>query len=280
MENNNVAKTSETAVTNLGGLQFKSFSEMKAWGDEIAQSGLTPLKSGAQVVAAVMMGKELGLEPMISVNNIIPINGKATLSIHLINSLLLKAGIVTEILRDYEPCVAFALKGEDGKAYKEGGVPVVLRVDFADMEAKDNEVKGKGIVDYKTIVRMTRVLKQPDGTFKPMSITASFSYSNALAADLAGNSKKENWVKYISRMCLHRATAFAGRMIGADITLGMYETSEMLDTTTIPYTMDQEGKVSFEMSEEKQRSNENIEEAKVINEDTAPETNNNTETNK
>lgn len=271
-------ETSKTAVTKLGGLEFKSFSEMKAWGDEIVKSGLTPLKSGGAVVAAVMMGKELGLEPMISVNNIIPINGKATLGIHLINALLLQAGVVTEVIRDYEPCVAFAMKGDDGKSYKgEKGdqAPTVLRVGFADEEARTHEVKGKGIVDYTTVVKMTRSIKQADGTYKAMSVTSSFSYNDSVKAGLH---EKDNWAKYMKQMCLHRATAFAGRLIAADITLGMYEVSEMLDAQQIPYVIDSEGKVDIINNDvEKPKSNEVFEEAVVVAE-VEDNSNNNTTT--
>lgn len=261
MEENLTKESSNTAVATLGGFQFKSFNELKSWGAEIVKSGLTPLKTGEAVVAAVMMGKELGLEPMISVNNIIPINGKATLGIHLINSLLLKAGIVTEIVRNYEPCVGFAMKGDDGKAMLDGGKPVILRIGFADEEAKDHEVKGKNIVDYKTIVKMTRILKQEDGKFAPMSVTASFSYQESLTADLA---KKDNWSKYPKQMCLQRATAFAGRLIGADILLGMYETSELCDAHNIPYVVQEEGKVTIIEPVKESKSDDTVQEAVVI----------------
>lgn len=268
MEENLAKETSLATTTNLGGLKFKSLSEIKTWGNEIAKSGMTPLETGEKVVVAIMMGKELGLEPMVSVNNIIPINGKATLGIHLINSLLLKAGIVTEVIRSYEPCVAFAMKGDDGNVYKEfkdetdkKGTPVILRIGFADEEAKEHEVKGKTIVDYKTVVKMTRNLKQEDGSFKPMSVTASFSYSEAVQADLM---KKDNWKKYTKQMCLQRATAFAGRLIGADILLGMYETSELLDAGNIPYSIEDNGKVTIiNENETKSKSNEHFEEATV-----------------
>lgn len=265
MEDTKQNDISSTAVTKLGGLEFKSFSEMKTWGEEIVKSGLTPLKTGVAVVAAVMMGKELGLEPMISVNNIIPINGKATLGIHLINALLLKAGIVTEIIRNYEPCVAFAMKGENNEPYRgeKGDEPLtILRIGFADEEAKDYEVKGKKIKDYRTVVKMTRNLKQEDGTFRLMSVTSSFSYQDAVQADLV---TKDNWSKYIKQMCLHRATAFAGRMIAADITLGMYETSEMADVAGVPYIIDTEGKVTIiEPNVKESNLNESIQKSEEV----------------
>ncbi len=259
-ETSNTAVT--TQVTTIGDLQFKSFVEMKAWGDEVVKSGMTPLKTGGAVIAAVMMGKELGLEAMVSVNNIIPINGKATLGIHLINSLLLRAGIVTEVLRDYEPCVAFAMKGDDGKPYLDEGKPIILRYGFADEEPKSHEVKAKKIVDYKTTIKMTRSLRQEDGTFKTMSVTESFSYNDALQADLM---KKDNWAKYTRKMVSQRLTAFVGRAIADDILLGMYETSEMADASHVPYHMSEEGKITIiETNATETKSNEHVEEAQVV----------------
>lgn len=241
--NEQLSKTSEAVATTFGALNFKSFDEIKAWGEEVAKSGLTPLKTGGQVVAAAMMGRELGLEPMVSVNNIIPINGKATLGIHLINSLLLKAGVVTEVVKDYFPCVPFAMKGDDGKPVLDGnGKPIIVRFGFIDEEAKDYEVKSKTIADYKTVVKMTRSVKQPDGTFKTMVCTASFSYSDAVTAKLA---EKDNWKNYMAKMCLNRATAFCGRMIASDVLLGMYETAELCDANNIPYNYTEEGKVTI-----------------------------------
>ncbi len=264
MEDKQIEKKSSTAVTTFGGVQVGSLKEAEAWGEEMIKRGFTSLKSGGAVVAAVMMGRELGLDDMMSITNIYPINGRATLGIHLINSLLLKAGIVTEIIRDFEPCVAFAMKGEDGKVYKgEDGQssPIVLRIGFADEIPKEHEVKGKTIVDFKTVVKMTRNVKQADGTYKPMTVIASFSQSEAIQAKLA---EKDNWRNYMKQMCLNRACSFAGRLIGADILLGMYETSEMLDTTNIPYTI-QDGKVTIiDANPSSAKSNETFEVVKEI----------------
>lgn len=242
-DNKELSRADATTSITASGLTFKSFDEMKKWGEEIIKSGLAPQATGGAVVAAVLMGKELGLEAMVSVNNIYSVNGKASLGIHIINSLLLKAGVVTEVIRDYEACVGFALKGEDGKAYKgDDGLssPTLLRIGFIDELPREHEVRGKIIVDYKTIVKMTRMLKQPDGTFATATVTASFSYSDAVTAKLMD---KANWKMYPKQMCLQRATAFAGRAIGADILNGMYETSELLDIHNIDYTIE-DGKIT------------------------------------
>lgn len=253
--------TKELATTTDTVLDFKSIEEIQAWGDKIAKSQLTPLKEGKDVVVAVLFGRELGMPPMVSVNNIYPINGKGTLSVHMINALLQKHGVVIENIRQYEPCIMFALKGEDGKAaifdakgnvakrddkgnIPEGCSPMILREGFADETPKEHEVRGTKIVNYKTIIRLTRKLKQPDGTFKEMSVDSSYSLAEATSADFYP--KKDNWKNFPKQMCHARALAFGGRMIAADLTLGMYETSEIADTVKgMQYDMKEDGHIEI-----------------------------------
>jgi hypothetical protein len=252
MKNDLVKSSSEQAVTTS--FQFTNLDQVREWGKEVVNSGLTPLKKPEAVVAAVMMGKELGLEPMVSVNNIIPINGKATLGIHLINALLLKAGVVTEVLREYEPCFRFALKGDNND-------PIITKIDFIDGTLRDGESRGKSIVDYKTVVRMTRSIKQPDGSWKEMIITKSFSWSDAITAGLH---EKDNWKNYPAILTLKMATVTAARIIAADVLLGMYETGEMADAAGVPYSMTDDGKVTIiESTVTKSKSNESFDEASV-----------------
>lgn len=243
--------TKELAATNDTLTAFRSLDEIQTFGDRIAKSGLTPLKEGKDIVAAILFGRELGLQPMVSVNNIYPINGKGTLSVHIINALLQKNGVVVEKIRDYEPCMPFALKGENGKAalfningaevernsdgsIPLGASPLVLREGFADERPKDHEVRGTKIVNYKTVLRFTRNLKQPDGSYREQIIESSYS---TIEAAQAGLSSKDNWMKYPRQMVLNRALAFGGRLIGSDILLGMLETSEMADANNLPYKL-------------------------------------------
>ncbi len=245
-----VSKPQERGVANFGGLQFNTLADMKAWGSEIVRQGFTPLKTGEAVVAAIMMGKELGLEPMVSVNNIYPINGKATLGIHIITSLLLKAGVVTVITKDYEACVPFVMKGDDDKPYmtevEVDGVkkqkPILLRIGFADEDARPHEVKSKSVIDWRTSVKMTRQIKRPDGSYTEITVEQSYGIADAQTADLT---KKDNWKNHPKQMVRTRAITLAARLIASDILNGVYETSEMLDVANIPYVVTEEGKVTI-----------------------------------
>lgn len=241
----------ELAVDTFGA--WKNLDEIMAFGKKVIDSGLSPLKKPQDVVAAILFGRELGMPPMVSINNIYPINGKGTLSVHMINALLQKNGVVVEVIKNYEPVVAFVLKEEGsdkaalfdktgrpvkrlatGEAPAES-IPMVLREGFADESPKDHEVKGSRILGYRTVLKFTRKIKQPDNTWRDMIVESSYSTMEAYQANLMGNEKKENWVKYPKPMTLNRALAFGGRLVGADIMLGMYETSEMADANNMPY---------------------------------------------
>jgi len=273
MEDNQVIKTVENSgkIPAFGTVSFKDFSELMNFANKIAESKLTPLKKGEDVLAAILYGKELGLEPMTSVNNIYPINGKATLGVHLINALLQKAGIVVEVLNDYEPCVGFALNGDDGKViFKDaqgtvvetdekgkptvaGAKPIIVRVDYISSEPKSYETRSKTIVDYRTTMRFTRQLKQPDKSYKEVVIIYSFGNSDAIKAGLLGGDKpKDNWTNWTKQMCSARCLTFGGRMIGADILMGMMEFTEMADISGIKYTMTEEGAATVIIAEEKE----------------------------
>lgn len=294
-DKNKVATISELVT-------FKSLDELRAYGDEMAKTGFTPLKSGKDIVAAILTGQELGLKPMFSANNIYPINGKATLGVHAINKLLLENGIITEKIRDFEPCVNFVMKGEDGLAAlidsngkdvkrvadadgnftkaPEGSSPIVLREGFVDEAPADHEVKGKKIVNYKTVIKMTRKMRQPDGTFKDLVVIGSFSTKEAASVIInkVGETllSKDNWRNYPKTMTYTRAFTFTAKEIADDILGGLPETSEYADFKNIAYTMTEEGKATVIKTENKESFNtEDINEATVVDEvkdDTSTET--------
>lgn len=280
MENNQgIEKVKSSGdVPHFGTVNFKDFAELMNFANKIAESKLTPLKKGEDVLAAILYGKELGLEPMTSVNNIYPINGKATLGVHLINALLLKAGVVTEVLNDYEPCVPFALMEDGIVVYKDArgtnvktdergkpvdplAKPVIVRIDYLSSEAKPYEKKGTNIVDFRITKKFTRQVKQLDNTFKEMVVIYSFGNSDAVKAGLLNNSEKpkDNWQNWTKQMCDARCSTFGGRMIGADILMGMMEFTEMADVSGIKYTMTEEGEAIIipNEKEEVKTSNKN-----------------------
>lgn len=245
---NNMEKNKQIAKQNgkrsLGAITFNNLDELRKFGEEIIKSGLVPQKNGGEAIATILYGQELGLDAMVSLNNIVSINGRCTLGIHLISALLQKAGVVVELVKDYEPCAAFVLKGEDGNPKLSNPADsksvTLLRVDYFDAELKDYECRSKSVVDYKTTVKMTRNLKQPDGKYEKSTITRSFSRNDAIIAGLIDENKPLSaWNKYSKVQCYNRAVAICGRAIAADILLGTYETSEVADVAGISYTVEE-----------------------------------------
>jgi len=175
--------------------------------------------------------------------------------------MLLKAGIITEIVRDYEPVFQTYFKSEAKDGNKEELIPI--RQIFLDEKVEEGEGRGKKPVDYKTVVRFTRMLKQPDATYSKMTITSSFSYGEALTAGLL---VKDNWKNHLKTMVRTRALAIGSKIIGDDIILGLYETSEMADMHDVDYEVI--GDTTVIKSKESQNKDnksslENIEEAQV-----------------
>lgn len=76
---------SETALVSLD-------SQLK-FAETIAKSGLVPkgLQTKEQVFVAVQWGKELGLSPMVALNNIAVVNGKPTLSTDIMHAIARKS---------------------------------------------------------------------------------------------------------------------------------------------------------------------------------------------
>lgn len=238
-ENKNTPVTKDQLVaTDVS--QFKNFEEMIEFGNKLAKSQFSPLKRGEDIVAAMLAGKELGFGVMTSISNIYPINGKPTAGIHVITALLLKAGVTYEILRDYEP--QFDVGIDTGSVDKDGKpVFVTTRKVFIDEPLYENEKRGKTVKDYRTVIKFTRRLRQPDGQWRDMTITSSYSYSEAVAADYINNDKKPQWKAHLRTMIRTRALAIGARLIGDDLLMGLMETSEMADAYGVNYKVTEDG---------------------------------------
>lgn len=231
----------EIVITKQEVNNFKNFSsmeEMLAFSTQIAKSGLSPLKKGEDVMAAILMGKELGLGTMTAVTNIYSVNGKASLGVHVINALLLKAGITYKINEDYKPIMGYKNKG-------------LINEESA-------------VIDYRTVITFTRLVKREDNSFKEMEVTASYSLSEAKTAGLL---EKDNWKNHPKTMLRNRALAIGGRMIAGDILLGCYETSELMEVNNIKHSVTEDGTVHIISSNTNESKSSTTEEAVAVEED-------------
>lgn len=85
-----IAKVEETKLGD-----FHTEEEMLKWAENRIESGLLPdsITEATQVITIAQQGKELGLAPMTSLNNIHVIAGRPVMSSSLLGALLKRKGI-------------------------------------------------------------------------------------------------------------------------------------------------------------------------------------------
>lgn len=186
---------------------FTNLTEMNEFAATLVKSGMLPtsFRTPESVIATIIQGKELGLKPMTALQNLYFISGKPTLGINAIQALLRSSGIESQVLKDCEP-----FKNQEGK-----------------------------IVDYITLIKFFRKSKVT-GTI--LEENAYYKYSEAASAGLTS---KDNWKKHLRQMMYARCYALGARRVAGDILLGVYETTEMADSTNTNYTLDDEGVVKI-----------------------------------
>lgn len=262
MENDKTSGNQSLELANTSFDSFKSLEDMLKFGATICKSRLSPLDTPQDVVAALLMGKELGMGVMVSINNIYPINGKASSGIHIIAGQLLKAGISNELLSDNEPVFNIAIEGiTDAEGKK---TVIVVKKEPYSYTLKEGEHRGKTIVDRVTIIKFNRLLKQPNGEYIPMETISKFYKSDIPNGYLDGPKAKDNWLNWMPVMMYTRCFTNGAKRIGDDVILGLYETSELADLNNIPCKI-VDGVVTIIHSGVKptEKTNSSIEEATI-----------------
>lgn len=241
LSNASFEETNLNSIVNVA----SNIESMLRVGEVLAKSQLCPLKKAEDVVNAIITGNQYNLPFMTAINNIYPINGKATLGTHIIRGLILKHNIYFKKIDDYEPVYNYFKAEEvDGvlKAVKISKkvkditkeVPVLIKQDTENNPPKELHIRYPDIVDRKTTYYFKREQKTLSGKINILEVTSSFSIKEA---EKAGLLTKDNWNNYPSRMLDSRSFNFGAREIAADITLGMMSLSEMADIYDIPYTI-------------------------------------------
>ena len=186
---------------------FESLEEMTKFASTLISSGILPpnYKSPESVIATIIQGKELGLKAMTSLQNIHFISSKPTLGANAIAALIRGRGVDYQTIKDAEP-----VKNAEGKS-----IDLVTTIRF---------------------FRFSHILN------KVLEEDCSFSWQDAVAAGLTG---KDVWKKFPSQMLHARCLAKGARRVAGDILLGVYETTEMADSTNTNYNLDEEGQVTI-----------------------------------
>lgn len=196
-----------------------------------------------EISLIVNTGKELGMNPITSVNNINIIQGRVCLQASVIPALLASKGIHIDVIKDYEPVyeevkvpikdseTGMPLIGEDGsiKYYRDDNGNILTK---------------KKIVDRVTTVKFIRNIPNVGVTERE----CSFSWS--MAAD-AGWTTKSNWQKMPAYMMMARAISRGARLYAADAINSMYDNYEMIDAFVEDnnITVTEEGEVFVNQAE-------------------------------
>lgn len=187
-----------------GVAQLDSFSNVEQVKQFAIQLGIPG--SVESVARRIVTGKELGVPATVAMDNIFIINGRATLSVHLVNALLKTAGYEIRTIRDNEYVDA---QGDFSP----------IRIDSGDKKSIDRCCTIKAVWKSKI-------------TGQVEEETYSYWWSEAIAAGLV---KKATWVAYGRQLLWNRTLVFLARRIAADVLNGMYEYSEIADVENEKY---------------------------------------------
>jgi hypothetical protein len=193
----------------------------------------------AQAYAKVLRGKKLGLDPMTAIQLIhaIPTQNGITYStgIHVISGTLLKNKIKFKVLEDYDAVMGYTdLKGNRVKFDK--NIHFVVDANSTEDVIKEQMKANKILVVNKIVDRKTTVEFNREG-YDPLIIT--YTIQEAIDAGLykginSDGEKvegKANWNNHPAVHLRNRAITIGGRIIAADYLDGMYDNAEVIEFT-------------------------------------------------
>lgn len=200
MKQSNELVTSTSEVSKVPANIPQGLEAQMELADLLVKSGLTPQKTKEDAMVCMMYGRELGFSPMVALQNIHSINGKAGIGIHLMTAQLIKHGIVYEIVEDY------------------------VNVDTPDPN------NPKAAINKRTTVEITREHKLPSGAYRNVVTRISYTLKEA---SIAGLLEKDNWLRMPKIMLRTRAITIAARLAAPDILLGLLEYNELIEIESV-----------------------------------------------
>ena len=260
-----------TGLRVLNLLDEKQLAQAEVFLKKVIASDKGGIKSVNEGLAVLMRAQDLQLPFSTCIEHIHVINGKTGIDVHIIKSLLSRAGVIWKCTKDYTPqyqytdgntiyletqlpeyCVkcrtakdAESLTTDDvvgvypvkwftdlkGNIYNEFQVSskCVIAINKQHAVKLANEGKFPIIriaaqpVDFVTEYEFTRY-KMINGKEREITCKSHFSYSEAQTAELFN---KDTYVKYARILIGHRAFTLGARDIGADLLMGVMESSEL-----------------------------------------------------
>lgn len=274
-------------VFNL--LDEKQLAQAELFLKKIISSEKGGIKSVNDGLAVLMRAQDLQLPFSTCIEHIHVIQGKTGVDIHIIKSLLLRAGVTWECIKDYTPQYQFTdgntiyletqlpdycIKCRTNKEAEEkttddtvGVYPVKWYTDlkgnlYNEFQISDKCVKAINKIQAMQLTKdgkfpVIRVAAQPidfvteykftrkkivNGKEIEMTSISHFSFSDAKTADLF---TKDTYIKYARILIGHRAFTLGARDIGADLLMGVMETTELKIVENVDLSPD-----DFEIAEE------------------------------
>ena len=260
-----------TGLRVLNLLDEKQLAQAEVFLKKIIASEKGGIKSVNEGLAVLMRAQDLQLPFSTCIEHIHVINGKTGVDVHIIKSLLSRAGVTWECTKDYTPqyqytdgntiyletqlpqyCVKCrTAKEAESKTTDDvvGVYPVKWYVDLKGNLYNEFQVSDKCVVainkqhaaklasdgkfpiirvaaqpiDFVTEYKFTRY-RNINGKERETTCISHFSFSEAKTADLF---VKDTYVKYARILIGHRAFTLGARDIGADLLMGVMESSEL-----------------------------------------------------
>ena len=260
-----------TGLRVLNLLDEKQLAQAEVFLKKVIASDKGGIKSVNEGLAVLMRAQDLQLPFSTCIEHIHVINGKTGVDVHIIKSLLSRAGVIWECTKDYTPqyqytdgntiyletqlpqyCVKCrTAKDAESKTTDDvvGVYPVKWYADLKGNIYNEFQVSDKCVtainkqhaaklasegkfpiiriaaqpVDFVTEYKFTRY-KMINGKEREITCISHFSFSEAQTAELF---KKDTYIKYARILIGHRAFTLGAREIGADLLMGVMESSEL-----------------------------------------------------
>ena len=260
-----------TGLRVLNLLDEKQLAQAEVFLKKVIASDKGGIKSVNEGLAVLMRAQDLQLPFSTCIEHIHVINGKTGVGVHIIKSLLSRAGVIWECTKDYTPqyqytdgntiyletqlpqyCVKCrTAKDAESKTTDDvvGVYPVKWYADLKGNIYNEFQVSDKCVtainkqhaaklasegkfpiiriaaqpVDFVTEYKFTRY-KMINGKEREITCISHFSFSEAQTAELF---KKDTYIKYARILIGHRAFTLGAREIGADLLMGVMESSEL-----------------------------------------------------
>jgi hypothetical protein len=248
-ENNQVAITTPKYLQSL--VQFRNLNDANEFFKILAQSERFTTTNPADIIAMYVQAQELGIGFASASNHMHIVNGKAGIDIQIVKALISKpgTGITWEHTEDYIPIYKYTDKTTE---YFSDNIPTHCMICYNADDIKKAKDDGKtaifpyrldnqkwnivsGIItpiDRRSTYLFSRLKLLPNGQWFTQKEIGTFSWSDASTAGILYDKNNEinpksAWHKYPRNQLNVRAFTFGARAIGADLLMGMYETSEL-----------------------------------------------------